>query len=222
MICISVAEPTVESALAVMARAEAEADLFEIRLDALEKPAVAPFFTGRKRPLLFTFRAREEGGLREVPVSERLRWLCEAAALGADYVDLELSAGPEAIRELLKASQSTKLILSYHNFEKTPTENQLKDKVKEMVEMGAALGKVVCMVKRAEEGLRLLELIPWARERWGFSVLAFGMGSLGKWTRVASVLLGAPFGYAAAGLEKATAPGQLTAAQWREALRLLS
>ena len=222
MICVSIAEPTVEDALTTLAQAEAQADLFEIRLDALEKPAVAPFLSVRKKPLLFTFRAEEEGGFRPVPLSERLRWLREAASAGADYVDLELSAGPEAIRELLKVSRTTKLILSYHNFEKTPKEDYLKNKIKEMVEMGAVIGKVVCMAKEVEDGLRLLALIPWARECFDIPLMAFAMGPLGKWTRVVSVLVGAPFAYAAAKPGGATAPGQLTAEELRKALALLS
>ncbi|MBX6423517.1 type I 3-dehydroquinate dehydratase [Thermosulfurimonas sp. F29] len=222
MICVSIAEPTVEDALTTLAQAEAQADLCEIRLDALEEPAVAPFLPARRKPLLFTFRAEDEGGFRSVPLPQRLRWLSEAASAGADYVDIELAAGPEAIRELHKISRTTRLILSYHNFKNTPKEDYLKDKIKEMVELGAAIGKVVCMAKEVEDGLRLLGLISWARRRFDFPLIAFAMGPLGKWTRVVSVLLGAPFTYAAAKPSGATAPGQLTVEELRRALDLIS
>ncbi len=222
MICVSVAEPTVEEALRTLALCEARADLCEIRLDALRESAVTPFLSARKKPLLFTFRAEGEGGFRSVPLPERLLWLKEAARAGADYVDLELSAGPEAISELRRLCHHTRMILSYHNFKNTPKEEYLKDKIKEMVDLGAALGKVVCMAKEAEDGLRLLGLISWARRRFDFPLIAFAMGPLGRWTRVVSVLLGAPFTYAAARAGGETAPGQITAEELRQAFVLLS
>ncbi len=222
MICVSVAEPTVEKGLATLAEAEPAADLFEIRLDALDSPEVSPFLSVCRKPLLFTFRAAEEGGFREVPLTERLALLKEAASSGADYVDLELSAGPEAIRELRRHCRHTELILSYHNFKNTPKEDYLKDKIKEMVDLGASVGKVVCMAKGVEDGFRLLALISWARRAFDLPLVAFAMGPRGRWTRVVSLLLGAPFTFAAARAGGETAPGQLTAEELRRALELLS
>ncbi|QJA05322.1 type I 3-dehydroquinate dehydratase [Thermosulfurimonas marina] len=219
MICISVAAPTVEEAKRILASGP-EADLFEIRLDALREPAVAPFFSLSK-PLIFTFRAQEEGGLRPAPLEERLFWLREAATHGASFVDLELACGPEAVAQLRSGLRETRLILSYHNFQKTPSKAYLCDKIKEMVELKADVGKVVCMVRRPEEGLELLSLIVWARRKFDLPLVAFGMGPAGRWTRAVSLFLGAPFTFAASRTGAETAPGQLVAEDLRKVLKIL-
>ncbi|RUM88524.1 MAG: hypothetical protein DSZ24_03405 [Thermodesulfatator sp.] len=216
MICVSVAQSTVEGARGLMA-SHREADLFEVRLDALNDPAVAPFFPSPK-PLIFTFRAEEEGGFRRFPLEGRLHWLKEAAKQGAAFVDLELASGPEAISELRAHLEKTRLILSYHNFHKTPGRDYLRDKVKEMAELGASVGKVVCLVREPREGLDLLSLILWARRHLDFPLVAFGMGPAGRWTRAVSLLLGAPFTFAAPYAGAETAPGQLAVRDLRQVL----
>ncbi len=218
MICVSVAEPTVEQALDTL-RQVSGADLCEIRLDALEEPRLKPFLEHRER-LLFTFRAREEGGFREVPLERRLALLREAAAAGAAYVDLELRSGPEAVAELRRACRKTRLLLSYHHFSHTPSEAYLRDKVLEMRHLGADVGKVVCMARTLREAYLLPGLILWAREKLDFPLIAFAMGPLGKWTRAVCLLLGSPFTYVAARPGGQTAPGQLTLEELRTALQV--
>ncbi len=222
MICVSLVENKVSSALSACERAAEVADLIEIRLDALEEPQVAPFFRVTEKPLLFTCRAREEGGFREFPLPERLSFLKEAARLGAYAVDLELACGQEAIEELKKDLGKTRLILSYHNFSGTPEEDELRQRAEEMKASGARWGKIVTTARRPEEALVTLSLIPWARRKLKFPLIAFAMGEAGKFSRAVCLLLGAPLTYASLPRSCRAAPGQIPADQLREVLEILS
>ncbi len=218
MICVSVAERDLKEALSALKEAERLADLTEIRLDALDRPEVKPFLEAAQKPLLFTFRAKEEGGLKEVPLEERLAHLKEAAAAGAFAVDLELSAGEENILALKKALFQTKLVLSFHDFLGTPSLERLEETVREMQALGAHVGKVITTAHRPEEALLPLRLIVWAQKELSFPLISFAMGKVGAFSRVVALLLGAPWSYAALPQRSQTAPGQLTAPVLKEIL----
>ena len=54
------------------------------------------------------------------------------------------------------------------------------------------------------------------------NLLALGMGENGRITRVASLLMGAPFSYVSSGTAKETAPGQITREQMKNVLEGLA
>ncbi len=221
MICVSIVEQEIEAALEALKEASRVAEMAEIRLDALKEPTVEPFLSSTKIPLLFTYRDPAEGGFSSASLEERLFWLKEAAKKGAAWVDLELRAGEKAFSELQTVKTTSRLLLSFHDFMDTPPLNELRNIVREMKGRGADLGKVVTMIKRPEDNLTILSLIPWARKELDFPVIAFGMGEWGKISRVAALLLGAPFVYASMPAGKKAAPGQLDALVLREVLRYL-
>ncbi len=218
MICVSLVEEDLTSAFALLPQAEKVADLIEIRLDALREPAVAPFLNLARKPLLFTFRAKEEGGFKEVPLEERLSFLKEAAKQGAFAVDLELSAGLEACRELRAFCKKAKLVLSFHDFSKTPPFEELTKIIKELKNAGAEVGKLVTTACTYEEALIPLNLIKLAQRRFSFPLISFAMGPKGRFSRVISLLLGAPWSYASFPGKAKAAPGQIPAPLMRELL----
>ncbi len=222
MICVSLVENKVSSALSACERASEVADVVEVRLDALEEPQVAPFFRVTEKPLLFTCRAREEGGFQDLPLEERLSLLKEASRLGAFAIDLELASGPEAIAEVKKGLQKTRLILSYHDFSGTPAEDELRGKAEEMKASGAKWGKIVTTARRPEEALITLSLISWAKRELKLPLIAFAMGEAGKFSRAVCLLLGSPLTYASLPRSCRAAPGQIPADQLREVLDILS
>ncbi len=222
MICVSVAEGSLKGALLALKKAEGQADLFEIRLDALNDPSLAPFFETTKKPLLFTYRAREEGGFRQASLEERLALLKGAASLGAFAVDLELSAGEEAISALRGGLGETKLLLSFHDFEGVLPEDSLKEIACRMKALGADIGKIVVTARRPEEALIPLSLIPWARDELSLPLIAFAMGKAGVYSRVVALLLGAPWTYATLSGHRQAAPGQLEAQVLKGILKTLA
>ena len=222
MICVSLVEEDLTQALDLLPRAEEVADLVEIRLDALKAPAVKPFLARAKKPLLFTYRAKNEGGFRESPLEERLFFLKEAASHGAFAVDLELAAGAEVIAELKTSCQETKLVLSHHDFSGTPGEEELRELVKELKDAGADVGKLVTTAHTYEEALAPLNLIIFAKRELSFPLISFAMGARGLYSRLVALLLGAPWSYASLPGRAQAAPGQIPAPLMRELLSHLT
>jgi 3-dehydroquinate dehydratase type I len=120
----------------------------------------------------------------------------------------------------LKKSTS-RLILSWHNFQETPTINELVGRLSMMQDLGADIAKIVTMAATAQDVRRMLLLQDQA-EAMGMPLIAFCMGRLGVISRVATLELGGFMSYCAVNDEEATAPGQLSAATLRRIESLMS
>jgi 3-dehydroquinate dehydratase-1 len=129
--------------------------------------------------------------------------------MGAYLVDLEW----KALQRFIKKHGNPpfpldRTLVSFHDFHGTPNDRALKGLMKSLSQASVKLAKVVCFSEKPEDGLRLLSLIPYGR-RLGIEVVAFGMGEKLSWTRIVSLILGAPFTYVSASKDAGTAPGQL-------------
>ena len=71
-----------------------------------------------------------------------------------------------------------------------------------------AIVKIVTHAGDAADCLRVLELIPYARQE-GQAIIAFCMGETGKISRIMAPLLGSAISYASLEPEEASAPGQI-------------
>jgi 3-dehydroquinate dehydratase type I len=223
MICIPITAETTHEALKKMGRASFLADLVELRIDLMREVDLARLLMPPRPPVIVTNRRREEGGGFAGTEEERISLLAEAARLGADYVDVETATAPALKEELRRAcaQSGTKRIASWHDFSGTPPADLLKLKLAEGMADGAAIIKMVTLALDAADNLRLLELIPRVRQM-GQEITAFCMGEKGKFGRIAAHLLGAAVSYASLEEGDTSAPGQLTARQMREILRIVS
>lgn len=221
-ICVSVGREKIDDAVAVATSVAAQADVVEIRLDALTTPAVAPFMESIDVPLLFTNRPRWEGGLFAGEEEERLDLLLEAVAEQATFVDLELLAPAESQQKMQSAllHSTTHLILSWHNFDNTPSREELVGRMAMMQDNGADVGKIITTAHDHEDVLRVLQLQEVAA-RLNFTLIAFCMGDPGVISRVATCGLGGYMTYCAVNEEEATAPGQLSVHALREIYALM-
>ncbi|MDH3394433.1 MAG: type I 3-dehydroquinate dehydratase [Desulfobulbaceae bacterium] len=218
-ICVSIADPSVDGALAAAAAVESLADVIEIRLDSLTQPTVEPFLAKLQKPLLFTCRPDWEGGNYAGDETARVDLLCQAAKSGAAYVDIELRAEESSRRRLLEAVKGTdcQVIASWHDFKVTASAQGLSKVFQEMYRSGAAIGKLVTTARDHRDVLRVLNLQDEAAEM-DFPLIAFCMGSAGIISRAATCGLGGYMTYAAPSEGAATAPGQLTVATLRRIL----
>lgn len=226
-ICVSLAQPTVAALLTAGRPAAPEADLLEIRLDALTVPtvpAVAELLAaGLARPLLFTNRPSWEGGGFNGSEEERIAPLLAAIKGGAAYVDIELRTAEPLRQQLIAAAGTgaTQIIVSWHDFSGTPAAKELTAILKQQQASGGHLGKIVTTATNAQEVLRVLNLQSEAAEL-DFPLIAFCMGEAGMISRLATLYLGGHMTYAAPAVGRTTAPGQLPAATLREIERLLT
>ena len=208
-ICVSIVETTVGKALGAIKEANRLADLIELRMDYLKEPRLEPLMMGRKRPFVVTCRPKEERGKYSGDEGKRFGILKEAVTLGAEYVDIEMRSARGPVKDLIANKGRSRIILSLHDYQKTPSRKELTRLFDRMHRMGADIVKIVTLANSWEDNLTILSLIPFARDRRQ-EILALCMGEKGKMSRIFSPLMGAAWTYASLRKNRVAAPGQLT------------
>lgn len=203
-------------------------DLIEWRVDKFEAVAATDAMLShlaRLRqiladiPLIFTCRKSTEGGFQQIDSDTRLALLQAAAATGyLDLIDTEISNGVDWIDELRQSCRQPQvaLILSYHNFETTPAESFLIDRLMEAQTLGADIAKIAVMPRDFKDALTLLSATCKARsEAVDIPMIAVAMEAHGALTRIVGALLGSDITFAAG--STGSAPGQIPIAALKKA-----
>jgi 3-dehydroquinate dehydratase-1 len=204
-----------EKALRAVEEGNRLADLIELRVDYLRNAALEKLLKAGEKPLIVTNRPRAEGGRYRGDEKSRLAILRQAAALGAAFVDVEMHTERSPLRELIKNKNGTRLVLSSHDFQRTPSGGELRKLLDRMIRQGADVAKIVTFARSWEDNLKVLALMPYARRRRQ-AIVTFCMGEKGKMSRIFSPLMGAAWTYASLSRKQASAPGQLTIQEMRE------
>ncbi|PIE60579.1 MAG: type I 3-dehydroquinate dehydratase [Desulfobulbus propionicus] len=196
-------------------------DVLEIRLDTMLSPDAAAFHQLSDKPLLFTNRARWEGGCFAGTEQERVALLQQAVRTGCTYIDIELKTDETLRSSLLVAAKEalSQVIVSFHNFSETPSEKTLRTIVRQMHATGADAGKIVTTAAEPNEVLRVLALLEYASEM-RFPLSAFCMGPAGRISRLATMYLGGFMTYVAPVDLQGTAPGQFAADHFHSLIQL--
>lgn len=161
-------------------------------------------------PIIFTCRSHFEGGYIKIGDEARLELFENAIATGnIDAIDLELAFGSEKINYIKSQTvkNGVKLILSYHNFTETPSEEFMIEKIKEGMRCGGDIAKVTVMPKDQGDVLKLLNATYKARKEISSPFITISMGSLGTITRLAGWMFGSDMTFASG--VNASAPGQI-------------
>lgn len=170
-------------------------------------------------PVIFTFRSKGEGGQRMLSNDDYSR-LCEAAMLSGaiDFVDVELRRGDDLVRSLVHSAHQhgVLVIVSYHDFERTPTVNDMVDLLGRMDHLGADIPKLAVMAQSSEDALRLMQATAASREALKKPLITMAMGREGTISRLAGEAFGSCITFCALG--SASAPGQVGLSQ---AIRVL-
>jgi 3-dehydroquinate dehydratase type I len=226
MICIPIVATSAEAALAQMEKGASLADVLELRIDQIRDVDLKQLMNGKQtgKQILVTNRREDEGGNFSGSERERVALLKEAVALGADYVDIEARTEKHLIGDLRaqieKHHNRTKWIISSHDFSGTPSDKALQKRFDACSRIGGDIIKIVTHAHAVEDNLRVLGLIPYARNR-GRTIIALCMGGEGKISRVMAPLLGAYWSYASLEKGAESATGQLTAEEMRLIYKLL-
>lgn len=222
-ICVSLAGVDVAALVEQARQIGDQADVIEVRLDSMLRPEVAKCCTVLDKPLLFTNRPLWEGGAFEGSEERRILPLLEAVRREAAYVDFELRANRRLRKRLLAGMEisSTQMILSWHNFDTTPSQAELEQVLVEMMESGAHIGKIVTTAHSMEDALRVLRLQEQAKEA-DFPLSCFCMGTTGRISRLATLYLGGYMTYTCLNDAQATAPGQLSLEKLQSLISLLA
>lgn len=197
MICVSIAEETFEKCLYALKGI----DFAEIRIDkmAVEVEDVKKIFNQHPK-LIATCRPGR------VDDKKRKELLLVAIEAGAAFVDVEVESDDEYKNTIIEKARPAGclVIISYHNFEKTPQRVELEHILNWCFDSGADIAKIACRVNSEKDNARLLGLLNETR-----SLVVAGIGDKGKISRVVAPLLGSPFTYASLIAGKETAEGQI-------------
>jgi len=173
MICAVIRTPSSDEAIAAMAEARrAGADLCELRIDYLRDPDLAKILASKPLPVLATVRPKWEGGQYEGEEALRFGLLEDACLHGADYVDVEFRAYKDFPR------RDAKLVVSYHDFEKTP--DDLEATARKMAALEPFLVKVACQARGVADLTRLVTL----QKTFPSPIAVIAMGEVGEPLRV--------------------------------------
>jgi 3-dehydroquinate dehydratase I len=167
---------------------------------------------GISKRAVFTLRSVKQEGKFTGNDEDRIFWLKQLSLAQPMLLDVELQTLLD-VDELVDffTEQKTRILVSWHDFEKTPTNNELVDVLGQM-RIYSNYVKVVTAARNVHDCIRLLELYDVTT---ALNLISFAMGELGILSRVLCTIYGnAPFTYAS--LEEAIAPGQLTVQQMRK------
>lgn len=200
----------VNNNLQAIKEAEPFADLFELRIDLIGE-GWQNLVRKLGKPWLATNRPEAEGGRWQGPEARRIESLLYAVEFGAAIVDIEINTpNLENIARMIR--KRTKLLLSYHDMERTPPFEDLKRIVQKQLNAGADICKVVSTAREPEDNLTALKLI---RDFPDAKIISFAMGTLGMLSRVLCPLAGGEFTYASVVKGKESAAGQMTVSEMR-------
>jgi len=195
-------------------------DIVELRLDLVEQKnrsffkSFSDFAERSKKPIIATCRSNKEGGFckegDQVDLFEKVLHF-------SDYLDIELrSKNLDKIKDFCK-DFNKKLIVSYHDFKKTPQKRLIKDIIEECASIGD-IPKVAFMATDIYDVFLLEELtIEYSKK---IPIVSISMGEIGRISRISLPFYGSIFAYTY--VCEAKAPGQISIQDLKSILRILS
>ncbi|MEX2952274.1 type I 3-dehydroquinate dehydratase [Serratia fonticola] len=175
------------------------------------------------KPLLFTFRSAQEGGEQALPAQAYIALNLAAVDSGlVDMIDLELFTGDDLVKEAVAHAhaKNVKVIMSNHDFHKTPPQEEIVKRLCKMQELGADIPKIALMPQNKSDVLTLLAATLEMHEKHANGpIITMSMAKTG----IVSRLAGETFGSAATfgAVKKASAPGQISVTDLRTILTIL-
>jgi len=135
-------------------------------------------------------------------------------------LDFDIRHQQHDILQCRQARPDLTLILSSHNYQQTPSDEELGHIIDEMERAGATIYKFSTFCQSEHDALRLMNLLLKLRAA-GKRATVLGMGPHGKATRVIGPLWGSEIAYAPYDMANSSAPGQLSLQQLSSILREL-
>lgn len=211
-ICAVVAGRDAGDAVRQLVRGLRETRTVELRLDWLgSRPEILKFLRwlagkegtrARKRAtLIATCRSRRAGGKFGGSLKDQTEILRGAGRAGCAWIDIEIeSAEKISKQEFVALKSEVKILVSYHDFKKTPA--NLERVRARLLRVGGDAIKIAAQVESYRDAGRLLALA-----RTNPRVIAIPMGEVGAAARILALRGGSALAYTP--VEEATAPGQV-------------
>lgn len=174
-------------------------------------------------PILFTFRSLKEGGEKEISIDYYKKLNKEVASTKlVDLIDVELFTGDDVVKDIVNCAHNSgiKVIMSNHDFFKTPSKEEIVSRLIKMQELGADLPKIAVMPKSKGDVLVLLSATNEMVEKYAEGpIITMSMAGDGVISRLSGEVFGSSLTFGAA--KKASAPGQIAVKDLRSVLEIL-
>ena len=221
-ICVSVFSDKADELISLMRRAEAVADVIELRFDGLDPEGIRVAFEQLKseKQILLTMRPKSQGGQSARNMMDRVGFWMEYALHkmidhGSIWLDHEHDLIPE--KDFMFWVDQCFIVRSKHYLgDETGVD---LNKAYETVISDEEVGKIAVATNEATDAIEVWKLLLRANEE-GHRAIAIAMGEAGKWTRILGPAHGAFMTYAALESGGETAPGQITAEDMIDVFRV--
>ena len=174
-------------------------------------------------PLIFTFRSHKEGGNKEISTSFYFQLNKTTAETGmVDIIDVELFHDEQEVLAIIEKAHAKNVfvIISNHDFEKTPTKEEIISRLRKAQALGGDIPKIAVMPTSAADVLTLLDATNTMKEQYADRpFITMSMAGRGVISRLAGEVFGSAVTFGAA--KKASAPGQVNVKELRSVLNLL-
>lgn len=174
-------------------------------------------------PLLFTFRSIKEGGQKLISKDYYTILNKEISNTGLiDLIDVELFMGDEIVNEIVEFAheKEVKVVMSNHDFNKTPEKEEIISRLCKMQKLGADLPKIAVMPQNGRDVLVLLtatnEMVQVYADR---PIITMSMAGMGVISRLCGEIFGSSLTFGAA--KKVSAPGQISVEELNLILHVL-
>jgi len=200
MICIPICKKTAKAALEAFKKAKKEVDVVEVWFDEIKSlldKELAEFFK-TKTLIIYKYQGGEalERVLKHKP----------------SYIDIDLETPKALILKIKKLSPKTKIIISHHDFKKTPELKELNSIAKKMKQKGADIMKMATMANKITDSIKMLSFLSQQKDK---SIIVC-MGKEGRITRTTGHLFGNYLMYASLSAKESTAEGQITVSEFKK------
>ena len=206
--CVTLAEPSPTKLNKLLQSSLKRSDYIEIRFDFMEPNKIPIALILVKKHLnrcICTLRPRSEGGKFSSNEKNRISILKLIAEYNPYLLDVEYNTirKNKTLQQYLKKTK-TNLLISWHDFAKTPNISFLKSMRKKMAKFSKNI-KIVTTAKSMKDTLGILSLYKFQSNA---NLIAFAMGEYGRMSRILCTYLGSPYTYVSLG--KPIAPGQFS------------
>ncbi|UTR13585.1 type I 3-dehydroquinate dehydratase [Salipaludibacillus sp. LMS25] len=232
-ICVSMVGRTTEELIEEASYLqELEADIVEWRADFYDhvedmqvvKETLAELrFILEEKPLVFTFRSLKEGGKKQVSPSYYValnKAVVETRLV--DLIDVELFNDEKDVATLIKAAHAhnIRVIISNHDFDKTPPKEDIISRLRRAQELGGDLPKIAVMPNSSADVLTLLDATVTMNEKYADRpIITMAMAGKGVVSRLSGEIFGSAVTFGA--VKTASAPGQVAINELRQTLNVI-
>lgn len=209
--------------------ANADADLAEFRIDLLnfanDREQVIALGQELKqilgaKPMIATIRTHNEGG--QLTISDADYGKTYQAYLQQpfmDMLDVEMFRDQQIVKNTVKLAHAKKvlIVMSNHDFQKTPPEAEIIKRLLKQDELGADILKIAVMPQSKQDVFTLMNATLNVSQQSKKPLLTMSMGKLGTISRIATANMGGSFSFGMIG--EASAPGQIDVTQLKQFLK---